>query len=473
MEQYAVPLEQATTQSLEALEDFSVGLKAYIENGDVPTAEAMAQRAIGLDPNFAMAHCLLAATYNVRGENALAAVSIRKAYDLHDRLSEREKFIVEAFYDSVATGNLEKERQNDQLWRQTFPRDDYGPSFLGITDWSLGKYDEAQVVLRDALRLEPTSGIDYGNLAVSLFLLNRLSETQSTIQEAQAKNLDMPDLHILSYLLAFFAGDSEKMNREAAWAQDKPGVEDRFLSVQANLAAYEGREAKARELFRLAVASAEQAGEKETAAGYQASAALDETLFLNPAAARQDIDAAIKLSAGRDIQYQTALALASIGDAARSETLANALNSRYPEDTIVQFKELPALRARMALTGNDPTKAINLLQTASPFELGVTGDGDGEVAADIYPIYLRGEAFLAAHQGTGAAREFQKIIDHRSISLNSVGALARLGIARACTMQGDTAKAKQAYQDFLTLWKDADPDNSILQQAKTEYAKLR
>ncbi len=473
MEKYAVPLDQATTNSLDALKVFSLGLKAYIESGDITAGAALAQRAIDLDPNFAMAHCLLAATYIVRGENGLAAGSIRKAFELRDRVSQRERFIIEAFYSAYATGDLEKERQNDELWRQIFPRDDYPPAFLVNTDWALGKYDEALVESREAIRLDPTSGINYENLATSYFLLNRLSETRSTIEEAQAKKLDSPDLHILSYLLAFLGDNATEMNRQVAWGEGKPGVEDRLLAIEADIAAYSGRQAKARELSRLAVASAEQAEEKESAAGYETSAALREILLGDPAEGQKRIDAALKLSAGRDIEYRAALVLASTDDAGRAEALANVLSNRYPEDTIVQFKELPALHARLALSRSDASNAIEALRISSPLELGVAGNGEGGDASDLYPVYLRGEAYLAAREGSQAASEFNKIIDHRSINLNCVGALAHLGIARAYILQGDTVKGKAAYQDFLALWKDADPENSLLMQAKNEYAKLR
>jgi predicted Zn-dependent protease len=261
------------------------------------------------------------------------------------------------------------------------------------------------------------------------------------------------------------------MAQQTAWAAGKPGIEGSLLAKEAATAAYFGRLGKARELSRRAVASAERAEGKETAARYEANAAVREALFGNAAEGRERAAAALRISAGRDLQYGAALTLAFAGDAARAQTLADDLAKRFPEDTIVQFNYLPTLRAQLALSRKDASKGIEALQAAAPYEL---GEPSIAFASALYPVYVRGQAYLATHQGSEAAAEFQKILDHRGVVLNEpIGALAHLGLARAYALQGDTAKARAAYNDFLTQWKDADPDIPVLQQAKAEYDKLK
>jgi hypothetical protein len=266
-------------------------------------------------------------------------------------------------------------------------------------------------------------------------------------------------------MLAFLKNDAPGMTQQVAWSAGKPGVEDILLVQEADTAAYFGRLAKARELSRQAVASAERADEKETAAGYVALAARREALFGNPAEARRGAATALALSSGRDVQYPAAMALAIAGDAVRAQELADDLAMRYPEDTILVLEYVPVLRAEIALAKHNSLAGVEALKAAAPYEMGETA---------VYPVYVRGEAYLSTRQGNEAVVEFQKILDHRGIVLNEpIGALARLQIGRAYAMAADTAKAKAAYQDFLTLWKDADPDIPILKQAKAEYAKLQ
>jgi eukaryotic-like serine/threonine-protein kinase len=468
VQQYATPLEEATTPSLQALQAYTLALKALQEKDDNPATVAWAQRAIHLDPNFAMGYSLLGVGYHNLGEFNLGAENTRKAYALRERVSEREKFLIESSYYLFATGDLEKGRQSCELWAQTYPRDVTPHSILTFLYFGLGQYDKGLAEAREAVRLNPASGNDYENLADAYFFLNRLDEVRVTIEEARAKKLDTPFLHLLRYYLAFLKNDTAGMAQQLAWATGKRGVEDVFLATEADTAAYSGQLGKARELSRRAVASAQHAEEIETAEGYEASAALRETLFGYPAEARKQATSALELSKGRDVEYQVALAMALMGDAPRVQVLANDLSKQFPEDTVVQFKELPTLHALLALNRNEPLQAIEGLQPATPYELGIEAMGAG-----LYPVYVRGEVYLAAHEGTQAAGEFQKITDRRSIGLNPVGALAHLGLARAYAMQGDTAKARAKCQDFLTLWKDADPDTPILKQAKAEYAKLQ
>jgi len=459
------PIEQASTPSLEALKAYSLGQKTLVGKGDWAAAVPLFQRAIRLDPNFAMAYASLGVDYSNLGETSLASENTKKAYDLRERVSEREKFYIESHYYHYVTGDLEKARQAYELWSQTYPRDLVPPNNLGLIYENLGDYDKALAESREALRLDPGSGASYANLVAPYLYLNRLQEAQATADEAQAKNLDSPPLRFKLYVLGFLRNDAAGMAQQVAWSAGKPGVEDMLLG-EADTAAYSGRLAKARELSRRAVTSAERAEEKENAAGNEAEAALREALCGNAAETRQRAFAALRLSTGRDVQLYAALALAFAGDAARAQALADDLAKRFPEDTVVQFNYLPTIHAQLALDRNEASKAIETLRAAAPYELGAVGG--------LYPVYVRGEAYLAAHRGREAAAEFQKILDQRGVVGNEpIGALAHLGLARAYSMQGDTAKARSAYQDFLTLWKDADPDISILLQARAEYSKLK
>ena len=426
----------------------------------------MFQRAVRLDPNFAMAYASLGTTYLNLGEKSLAAESTRRAYELRARVSEREKFYIESHYYEFVTGDLEKARKVYELWAQTYPRDYVPPNNLGSMYGVLGQYDEDLIEGREALRLEPGSGLGYANLVVEYLYLNRLEEARAAALEAQAKNLDSPSLRLNLYRLAFLQNDAAAMAQQVMWAQGKPGLEDVLLAYESNTTAYFGRLVKARELRRQAVASAARAEKTEKVARYEADAAIREALFGNPSEARQRAAAALAPSTGRDAVYVAALALALVGDGIRAQALADDLAKRFPEGTVVQFNYLPVLHALAALSRNDAPKAIEVLQTAAPFELGNVGY--------LYPIYVRGQAYLLNHQGKEAATELVKIIEHRGIVFNEpIGALAHLQIGRAYAMQGDTAKARAAYQDFLTLWKNADSDIPVLIAAKAEYAKLK
>ena len=439
--------------------------------GDYSAAVPLFQRAVRLDPNFAMAYASLGTDYSGLGETSLAAENTRKAYELRERVSERERFYIESQYHLFVTGELEKARQAYELWAQTYPRDWVPPGGLCFIHGNLGQYDKALAESREAFRLNAASSGSYIILVSSYLLLNRLEEARATAGEAQAKKLDSPYLRVNLYRLAFLQNDAAGMAQQVAWAEGKPGVEDVLLASEANTATYSGRLREAREFSRRAVASAERAEKKETAAGNEAEAALREALVGNAAKGRQRVAAALAFSAGRDVQYGAALALALAGDAPRAQLLADDLAKRFPEDTVVQFNYLPTIHAQLLLSHRDFSKAIEALQAASPYELGAPGS---TLTTALYPVHVRGEAHLAAHRGSEAAIEFQKILDHRGVVFNApIGALAHLGLARAYAMQGDAAKAKAAYQDFLTLWKDADADIPILIAAKAEYAKLK
>jgi eukaryotic-like serine/threonine-protein kinase len=466
VQKFDTPIEQATTPSLEALQAYSAGRKTMVGKGDSAAAAPFFSRAIQLDPNFAMAYAALGNAYSNLAEMGLAADSISKAYELRGGVSEREKFYIESHYFHFVTGDLEKARRVYEIWAQTYPRD-VGPlTNLAVIDSFLGNYEKSLAMATEAVRLSPGDSQNYANLVDAYIFLNRLDQARTAAAEAQSKKLDSPDLRIYLYMVAFLQNDAAGMQQQVAWSAGEPGVEDALLANEADTAAYTGNLHKAREFSRRASTSAQLAEEKETAAAYEASAAVREALLGNTKEARKSSEAALALSTDRDTQYGVALALVSAGDDSRGKALANQLAEQFPEDTAVQFCYLPTIHALLALRRGDSSKAVEALRPATPYELGV--------AARLYPAYVRGEAYLAGHQGTEASAEFQKILGHRGVVVNEpIGELAQLGLARAYVLQGNTAKAKAAYQDFLTLWKDADPDIPILKQAKAEYVKLK
>ncbi len=472
VQKFDAPAESVTTSSLEALQAYSLGYQAMMIKNDSAGAVPLFQRAVSLDPNFAMAYARLGTNYSNMGQTDRAAEITRKAYELRERVSEREKFYIVSHYQNFVTGDLQSSVRTCELWSQTYPRDPIPPGNLGgAIYWQLGKYEKSLVAAQQALALDPGSGISYANVVGSYLYLNRLDEAKATAQEAQARNLDSPYLHIVLHLVAFLQHDTSAMEREAAAVMGKPGVEDLVLFLEADTAAYAGQFAKARTLSRRAADSALRSDEKEVAAYYQAEAAVRESLVGNRDMAKQLTSAALRLSNGRDVESVSALALALASDTAQAAHLGDDLANRFPEDTVVQFNYLPAIRAATALQGGKPAKAIELLEAASPYELGIPSF---PFTLSLQPVYLRGEAYLAVRQGAMAALEFQKIIDHPAVVLNQpIASLAHLDLARAYARSGDTGKAKTSYQDFFALWKDADPDIPILKEAKAEYAKLQ
>jgi tetratricopeptide (TPR) repeat protein len=465
VQKFDTPLEQATTPSLESLQAYSLGLSS---KGDFPTAKSLFQRAIKLDPNFAMAYVQLGLTYASLGETSLAVENVRRAFELRDRVSQREKLNIESRYHLVVNGDLEKSRQACELWAQTYPRDWAPRNQLGFIYVALGQHEKALAEFREALGLSPGELWTFVNLIGVYTALNRPDEALATAEQAKSKHPDDPSLRFTLYFVAFLQNDAAAMAQQASWAAGRPGVEDVLLGCEANTAAYSGHLEKARDLFRLAVASSERVGEGEMAASYEVEAALREALFGNAVNAQQSAASALGHSSGPDVKYGAALALARAGGSDRAQALADDLDKLFSENTIVQFNYLPTLHAQLALRRSEASKAIEALRAAAPYELGNVGFGN------LYPAFVRGEAYRAAGKGREAAAEFQKILDHRSLVLNEpIGALAHLQIGRAYAMQGDTAKAKVAYKDFLTLWKDADADIPILIAAKSEYAKLK
>src|SRR5579863_2983623 len=469
VQQFNVPIE-ATTTSLEALKTFSMGVTTLRTKGD---AEAIPffKRAIELDPNFAMAYASLGLSYANMSQPSLSAENLKKAYEMRERVSEKERLRISADYYAFVTGELEKEAQTYDLWIQSYPRDSIPHGNLGVNFAALGQYDKAMAETQEALHLEPNNVIYYGNLGQIFIALNRPDDAKAMFEQALAHNLDSGLLRWQMYYLAFLRGDSGQMAQQLAWGAGKPGAEDPLLSAQSDTEAYYGRLAKARDYSRRAVDSAVRADSKETAALWQANAAVREAEFGNAGAAKQDVNAALALVPGRDVRVLSALTLARAGDIARAKAMVEQLEKSDPLNTVLKLYWLPTLKAAIELQSGNPAQAIVSLEAAAPYEF---GEPPPVQEGTMYPAYLRGEAYLAAHNGSAAAGEFQKFLDHRGLLTNfPLGALAHLGLARAYAMAGDSAKAKAAYQDFLTLWKDADPDIPILKQAKAEYAKLQ
>jgi eukaryotic-like serine/threonine-protein kinase len=470
VQKYNTPLEQATTPSLEALQTYNLGWQASFAHGDSAAAVSFFQRAAQLDPNFAMAYWGMAQSYAFVGETTLAGESQLKAYELRERLSELERLKIEC--DVAPKGDVMKAMRGCELGAKMYPREGFFHDDLGVYLDLLGRYEAGLKEKLEAVRLAPYNALYCRTLAYGYLYLNRVEEAEAAAKEAPTKCLDAHPEFIL-YDIAFYRGDAAEMGRQVSRATDVPGVEDMLLASDADTSAYFGHLGKARELSRRAMDSAQLAAEKETAAGYYAISALREALFGDAVQAGQQARVAKRRSTGRDLDYGAALALAYAGDATRAQALADDLDKSSPEDTLLQLNYLPALRAKVALLHSNPQQALDILRVASPYELGLPAVGSYNWP-NLYPVYVRGEAYLAAHQGSEAAAEFQKILDHRGIVLNEpIGALAHLQLGRAYAMQGDTAKSRAAYQDFLTLWKDADPDIPIFKQAKAEFAKLQ
>ena len=460
---YDVPLQQATTPSLEALKSFSLGRQI---NGDYASAVRLFQQAIRLDPNFAVAYAWLGSSYYGLGEETLAAQNVRKAFDLREHTSERERFSIEASYYIYVTGNLEKARQTCELWAQTYPSDNATSGYLTFIYSILGENESALAQARKYVRENPTSAQGYANLLDSYVFLNRLDEAAAVSKEAHSKMLDSFYLRFHTYQVFFVNGDMAGMAQQVSWATGKREAEAGFLDAEASSNAFYGHLKKAVELERQAIVAAQQAELAELATSGDASEALREALFGNQAEARRSAAAALKMSKGHDVQATVAWALAIAGDTTHAQTLADDLSARYPEDTVVQFVYLPLIRAQIELTRKNSPKSVELLRAAEPYEFGQN--------SILHPAYVRGQAYLADRRGSEAIVEFQKILDHSGVVVNDpIGALAHLQIARAYVGQAESTKAKAAYQDFLTLWKNADPDIPILQQAKAEYARLQ
>jgi serine/threonine protein kinase len=462
VQKFDVPIE-ATTSSLEALKSYSMGVKTRDEQGDPPALPSL-KRAVELDPNFPMAYAVLAMVYDNFGEPSLALEYATKAYQLRDRVSEREKLRITSAY-FRATGELEKQAQTYDLWVINYPHDSVPHLDLGAYYALLGQHEKALAEYRAAMRLAPDALLSYVDLGETYLNLNRLEEATATFDQALSRKLDGGYLRVQIYALAFLQRDTAKMERQVAWVGGKLGDEDSLLLLQGDTDAYFGRLTLARDSWRRSVDSAIRAESKEAAASNQADAGWTEAELGNVASARQKAVAALALSSGRDVKVLAALTLARIGDTPKAKLLVQELTKNYPTNTLLKFYWLPVIQAAVELSNGHSSEAIVALEGAAPYELTQRGN--------LQPAYERGQAFLQSHNGTAAVVEFQKLLDQRGIVQNAVtGALAHLQIGRAYALAGDTAKAKEGYQEFFDLWKDADPGIPILKQARAEYEKV-
>jgi DNA-binding winged helix-turn-helix (wHTH) protein/tetratricopeptide (TPR) repeat protein len=477
VEKHDAPLAEATTPSLEALKAYTAGSRVIYTRGAVASLPFF-KRALEIDPKFAMAYSVLGRAYGDIGEGELSAENSTRAYELRDRASDEERYWISASYDKQVTGNLEKAAQTCELWMQAYPRA-LGPhGFLsGNISLVRGNYAQSADEARIALGIDPDFPIGYSNLAVSYVALGRLDDAANALRRAAERRLEIPDFGIQRYMIAFLESDHAAMAREEDEARGKPVSEEWMANAEGFVLAFAGRLDEATRMSRQAADLAHQTDRKETEAFYETDAALREALFGNASAARERAIAASTLSNSRDVEHAVAFAMALSGDSSRTQMLTDDLEKRFPEDTKVRFVYAPTLRALLALNHRDPSHAVALLQTTIPYERGISASGGSEFllgAGALYPAYVRGEAYLAMHQGREAVVEFQKVLDHRGIVLSDpIGALAHLQLGRAYALAADTRNARMAYTDFLALWKDADPGIPILKQARSEYAKLQ
>ena len=463
LEKFDTPIRQATTSSLEAFTAFNMGVEQSVRKGSELEGIPFLKRAVELDPNFAMAYSSLASRYDNLGEGELAAEYARQAFQLRERASEREKFIISARYYASVTGEVDKEIETCLLWKQLYPRDSWVHTWLGVTFADIGQYEKALEEYVEVQQLAPNEAYSYLNLGWGYMCLNRFAEAKAVYTQALAMNFDFSDIHERLYLIAFDEGDREAMRRHAAWAAGRP-EEYKMLSIQGRTEAYFGKLQKARDLMRQAAELAERAGFKENAAGITATEALIEASFGNPKEARDQTARAIALARTRRVVWDEAAVLGVSGDLPQGEALAKDLARRFPKDTLVNAVYLPFLHAGFELQRGDSTQAIKALQAAAPYE-----------RAYWQVLFLRGQAYLKAGQGSDAAAQFQRVMEQRGGLLvnHPWQALAHLYLGRAWAMAGEKEKSRIAYQDFLALWKDADPNIPILREAKAEYAKLQ
>jgi DNA-binding winged helix-turn-helix (wHTH) protein/tetratricopeptide (TPR) repeat protein len=468
VQKFDTPIE-ATTTSLEALKNYSMSAKVISEQGDAPSIPFL-KRAIELDPNFAMAYAGLAARYSNLNEPSLAFEYATRAYELRDRVTEREKLRISAYYFRV-TGELERQAQVLELWMANYPRDFAPHVSLGANFVFMGQYEKALAELQEALQLAPSDPYICQSLGEVYLALDRLDAAKAILNQAQTRKLDSAELHWMIYYLAFLQRDLAQMDQQVAWAAGKPGAEDILLSAQSDTEAYYGRLCSARDFSRRAVDSAVRADAKEAAALWQVTAALREAEFGETAEAKNEVREALAMAPGRNVKFFAALALARAGETAEAQAIANELEKNYASNTVLKVYRLPTVNAAIALRKGNPSQALDLLQIVKPYEL---GQPTPSPLGTLYPAYLRGQAYLLLHNGAAAAVEFQKLLEHPGIALNfPLGALARLQLAKAYAVAGDTPKARSAYQDFLSLWHNADPDIPILKKARAEYVKLQ
>jgi eukaryotic-like serine/threonine-protein kinase len=468
VQKYDAPIEQATTPSLDALKAYTLGLRIWSSNG-ANAAIPFLRRAVELDPNFAMAYGRLGTAYAAGTvEAGLSTLNIRKAYDLREKVSDRERLYLESHYYHYATHELEKAAEIYELWEQIYPRDPVPSDNLVSVYSSLGKLEKALEQAQLTMRLSPDRVESYEDLSGAYLELNSWDQAAAVIKHAEEHKLESETLSWSLYLLGFLRGDAVEMKRVADSARDKPRMEAPLLAWEAFFEAHEGHPKKSRELWKQSVESALKDGGLERAATIQIGAGRIDAILGFSSEAHSEAEAALRLAANQDTEAGAAFIFAHAGDVQRARKLASELDGQYPLSDSIQHIFLPTIRAEIALHHEDADSAVEQLRATSPYDLGMGMSGPTNTS------YVRGQAFLMQRNGGAATVEFERIVDHPGMmGLDPVSVLAHLGQARAYALQGKAAKSRAAYQDFFTLWKDADPDIPILQQAKTEYGKLK
>ena len=464
LQNYNAPLDQVTTSSLPALQAYSQATKALLEKGGTAPIPFL-KRAIELDPNFAIAYTILGVTYNNVGELSLATENLRKGFELRERTSESERYSISGLYYSLVTEETNKANEVYEEWARAYPRDFVPQANLGANYYYLGQFEKAIQFLTNSLRLDPDAGFSYGFLGDAYRSAGKLAESKEVYERAIARKLEVPEIHISRYMVAFLEGDATEMQQQVAWATGKAGGEDQLLSIQSDSEAYAGHFARAQSLSQSAFDSAQKNGLHETAAYWLLNAALRKVEVGEYASAKENVASALGMGSNTTLQSLAAMTLARAGESNRSLAITGDIRKKEPLNEMLNGYWIPPVHAVIELNRDRAQQALELLKPSSGYEFG---------PYSLPLVYVRGEAYLKARNGKQAAAEFQNIIDHRAVVTNDVlGALAHLQLGRAYAVYGDTAKSKAAYQDFLTLWKDADPEIPILKQAKAEYAKLQ
>lgn len=476
VEQHSAPLWEAKTSSLDALKTYTTAMKVLLASGNAASTPLF-RRTVEIDPEFAMAYAHLGLNYTLAADSELARESATKAWQLRDHASDREKFFIDFNHDREVTGDLEKAFQTLELWIQTYPRRGADPNphnlMAGLSAKGTGRWETVIEKATEDVGARPGAVFGYQNLTDGYLFIDRFDEAEKVLDQASERKMFTPDHLVHSYTVAFLRGEKEQMDRAVAMAKGKREAEHRMANLESLVSARSGQLQQAREFSSRAVNLARQEGAREGVATYPAVEAVWQALYGEAAEARRNAGGALAASDDRDVEYAAGLALAFAGDAARSEALASDLEKRFPQDTFARFTYVPVLRALAALNHGRPADSIEQLQIALPYEFAVNGLNVVLYQGGLHSAYVRGEAFIAAHRYPEAAAEFQKILDHRGIvGADPIGALAHLQLARVYALSGDKTKGKAAYEAFLALWKDADPDIPVLKQAKAEYARL-
>ncbi|HEV3481988.1 MAG TPA: serine/threonine-protein kinase [Candidatus Acidoferrales bacterium] len=468
---------EATTPSLEAWKSYRAATKAFQSKAQTTEVISLLKRAIEVDPKFAIAYAYLGRGYADLGETELAAENVAKAYELRHGVSDRENYFITFTYHRQATRNLELCRQTLESWAHKYPGDFLAHSFLsGFTSTGSGHYERAVEEGQKAIELDPDFAIGYENVAFAYIHLNRVPEAEALLHKASERKIEVVQFSLLRYFIAFLRNDKAAMEREVTQRRVKLEAQGWFEHQEAMTLAYQGRLKEADRLSGRALSLARQGGLVGRAAMFQGAGAVWNALFGNRAEAQRSAALALSLFRSRDADYGPAFALALLRDSAQAHKIAADLEERYPQDTSVQFSYLPTLRALAALNQDDPAKALEMTQVSAPYDLAVPGTayftGTSFFGA-LYPVYVRGLAYSQMDRPDEAANVFQRILDHPGIVLNDpIGPMARLQRARALSASGDRAKSAAVYKDLLVLWRDADPDIPVLQQARAESAKL-